>query len=77
MKTLDLFPNLENSTPRTLADLIDARDKKGVVDYLRTLTNHQFFDEVLKAGLSMIGHHHGKPAMIDHVVRQLLGSKNG
>lgn len=74
---MDLFPDLVNTTPRTLAELINAKDKKGVVDYLRSLTNNQFAEEVLKEGLSMIGHHHGKSAMIDHVVRQLQGCENG
>ena len=68
---MDLFPDLETTIPRTLSELIEARDKKGVVDLLRTLPRDQFDEAVWKAGLSTIGHHHGRPAMIDHVMRQL------
>lgn len=68
---MELFPESEIETPRTLSELIAANDKKGVIDYLRRLPNIQFTEEVLMAGLSTIGHHHGKPVMIDHIVRQI------
>lgn len=68
---MDLFPDFENTIPRTLSELIEAKDKKGIVDLLRTLRSDQFDETVWEAGLSTIGHHHGKPAMIDHVMRQL------
>ena len=68
---MDLFPDFETTIPRTLSELIEAKDKKGIVDLLPTLRSDQFDETVWEAGLSTIGHHHGKPAMIDHVMRQL------
>lgn len=68
---MDLFSELEIPEPRTLSELIAVKDTRGVIDLLHSLSNKHFEEVVLMAGLSTIGHHHGKPAKIDHVVRQI------
>lgn len=67
---MDLFGSAETQS-KTFSDYAKEGNKKGAIDYLRKLNQDDFFNEVVLAGYSMIGFHHGKPAVLEHVVRQL------
>ena len=66
---MKLFRSVEIQ-PRKFEDFVRMGDKKGAVDYLRTLSQVCFFEEVVRAGFSIIGFHHGKPKVIEHVINQ-------
>ncbi len=68
---MDLFSQDSTPTIRGFAELAEAGNKKGVIDYLRALSQTEFNQEVLVAGFSMIGFHHGKSKVIEHVVNQM------
>lgn len=68
---MDIFSS-ENQPlkDKTLLDYVNEHNKKGAIDYLRKLTQTQINEEALRAGLSMIGFHHGKPAVLEHILKQ-------
>lgn len=69
---MQLFDDLPDADVPNLKDLVSAGDKKMVFDYLRNLDKHDFIEEVSLAGYSLISHKHGKMAVIDNVMRQII-----
>lgn len=69
---MNLFSDIDESEVEPkLLDYILRKDKKGIVNYLSKLSQKSFNEEVLKAGYSMIGFHHSKREVINHVFRQI------
>lgn len=60
--------------PKTFFDFAAAGDVSGAMRHLRDLPLNELELEVLKAGFSMIGRHHGKMAMVEFAIKQ-IGNK--
>jgi len=70
---MELFCTEESiQEPRGLQEMVRLKDRRGILVYLQALPPKQMIEECLKAGFSMIGRHHGKEAMIEHVMRQVF-----
>ena len=58
------------SVEKSFLDFASEGDKRGALVFLRGLTQKNFEHEVLIAGYSMIGFHHGKAKVMEHVLSQ-------
>ena len=67
----------DHAAPVTLADFAAVGDKVGVIRRLRSLRGKGLAldQEVLQAGFTMIGQHHGIEAVIMHVLGQFKDSQ--
>lgn len=68
----------DHAAPVTLADFAAVGDKAGAIRRLRSLRGKGLAldQEVLRAGFTMIGQHHGIEAVIMHVLEQFKDSQN-
>jgi len=71
MTTMDLF-NQEQPPPPNLTLLIERGNIKPIIEYLSKCSQESLIEQSLKAGLSLIGFHHGKPSVISHLITQIL-----
>lgn len=68
---LNLFVELEIPNPKCFFDFAEAGDKCGALKHLQSLSIIDIEKQVLEAGFSMIGRHHGKSALLDYAVGQI------
>lgn len=71
---MNLFVELEIPKPKCFFDFAETGDKCGALKYLQSLSIIDIEKQVLEAGFSMIGRHHGKSALLDYAVGQ-IGTK--
>ncbi len=72
---MDLFAELEIPESKGFFEFAEVNDKCGALKYLQSLSIREIEKEVLEAGFSIIGGHHGKAALLDYAVGQ-IGVKN-
>lgn len=68
---MNLFPELPLPIMKTFYDYAVNDDRAGALKHIQQLNIDQLQKEVLEAGFSMIGKHHGKPKVLKHVIEQI------
>jgi hypothetical protein len=69
---MDLFNGTLPVPPtKKITDYVAANDIKGLVLFLKSLSQQAFIENVLRAGYSMISFSNGKNIVIENVINQI------